>query len=315
MSGFLGGYHQTVYAGVLNEGVYRSTNGTSWTAISPDLTRGPGIAYGTLTSIDSSPFDGQVVWAGSDDGLVHVTVDGGGAWTDVSDELPDRWVTSVRTSPHARETAYVTISGFRWGEPLPHVFRTTDLGASWTPIGGNLPEAPANDIIVDPLDPNRLFVATDVGVYETYDGGAVWMTLGSNLPNVVVTQLAFDPVARRLTAATYGRSFFSYDIDQPSGMESPIAEDRPGARALAIYPNPARGGASIRWRAAQGVVARVEIFTVSGRRIWEQDGEGGSLRWDGRDAGGRCVAPGTYFVRVRAGGAAVLGRGMLVVAP
>ena len=198
--------------------VYRSTSNTSWTSISPDLTGGPhsgnsGQVNGTLTTLAVSPLDGDVIWAGSDDGYVQVSTDGGGIWTDVSAALPVRWVTSVRTDPLVRETAYVTISGFRWAEPLPHVLRTTDLGANWEAIAGNLPEAPANDFLADPDNPNRYFVATDVGVYETFNGGGSWSLLGQGLPNVVVTSLALDRANQELFAGTYGRSVFSVTIE------------------------------------------------------------------------------------------------------
>ncbi len=194
--------------------VYWSASNTSWTAISPDLTGGPhlgnsGQVSGTLTTLAVSSLDGDVIWAGSDDGYVQVSTNGGGTWTDVSAVLPVRWVTSVRADPFSPETAYVTISGFRWAEPLPHVFRTTDLGANWEAIAGNLPEAPANDFLADPNHAWRYFVATDVGVYESWNGGISWSAMGAGLPNVVVTSLALDPGNQELFAGTYGRSVFS----------------------------------------------------------------------------------------------------------
>ncbi len=198
--------------------VYRSASYTSWTAISPDLTGGShsgnqGQVYGTLTTLAVSPLDNDVIWTGSDDGYVHVTVDGGTTWIDVSTTLPDRWITSVRADPFDRETAYVTVSGFRWSEPLPHVFRTEDLGATWEAIAANLPEAPVNDFIADPDRPGRYFVATDVGVYETFDRGETWRMLGTGLPHVVVPALALDQTNQELIAGTYGRSFFSCSIE------------------------------------------------------------------------------------------------------
>ena len=201
--------------------VYRSTGNTSWTAVSSDLTGGPhagnpGQVNGTLTTIAVSPLDGQVIWAGSDDGEVSVTENGGGSWTTVSDALPERWITAVRPSPRDRDTALVTISGFRWNEPLPHVYRSTDLGQSWAAVSGNLPEAPANDLVIDPEIPGRWFVATDLGVYETTDSGDSWHPFGTGLPNVVVNALAFQPQTRTLVAGTYGRSFFSITVGDGS---------------------------------------------------------------------------------------------------
>jgi len=200
--------------------VYRSTSDTSWTSISPDLTGGPhagnsGQVSGTLTTLAVSPLDGNVIWAGSDDGHVQVTTNAGGAWSDVSATLPDRWVTSVRTDPFNRETAYVTLSGYRWSEALPRVYRTVDLGVTWTAISSNLPDAPVNDLIVDPANPGRYFVGTDVGVYESVNAGAAWTAYGIGLPRAVVTSLAFDDASRQLYAGTYGRSLFSCVVPDP----------------------------------------------------------------------------------------------------
>jgi photosystem II stability/assembly factor-like uncharacterized protein len=302
--------------------VYRSTNGTSWTAISPDLTGGagggsPGNVYGTLTTIDVSPLDGQVIWAGSDDGHVQITTNGGASWSDVSSALPDRWITSVRTSPLQRETCFVTLSGFRWNNPLPHIFRTTDLGLSWTGVAGNLPEAPANDVLQDPADGQRLIAATDLGVYETRDGGTTWGPLGNNLPNVVINQLALNPSSRVLVAATYGRSFFSYNIDQPSTVD--LVADPPGA-VDPPSPNPTRNGTWISWSlgATDRQGTEIELFSVSGRTIWRQrvevDGSRSAQRlwWNGRDQSGRRVGAGTYYVRVRTGGRTLGGRTVVV---
>ncbi len=198
--------------------VYRSTGDRTWTAISPDLTGGPGQGNpgqvdGSLTTIAVSPHNPDVIWTGSNDGYVQITTNGGGAWFDLSGTLPQRWVTSVRVDPFAEEVAYVTISGFRWNEYLPRVYRTSDYGATWDPISGNLPDAPINDLIADPDRPGRLFVASDVGVYETADGGITWTPFGEDLPNVVTTTLALDRDQQTLVAGTYGRSLFSATID------------------------------------------------------------------------------------------------------
>jgi photosystem II stability/assembly factor-like uncharacterized protein len=319
--------------------VYRSTNGTSWSAISPDLTGGGGggSTYGTVTTLDVSPMDGNVIWAGSDDSHVNVTTNGGTSWTDVSSALPDRWVTSVRAHPTIREACYVTISGFRYGSPLPHIFYTTDLGANWTSVAGNLPEAPANDLVVDPTNPQRLFAATDVGVFETYDGGANWSVLGDNLPNVVVTMLAFNPATRNLYSATYGRSFFSYNIDQPSTAVPAVTAIAPD-RILAAAPNPVREGTWIRWESPAAGTGTVEIVAVSGRRVWSREvalsggnagggpangglqadggapGNGGSrIWWDRRDGNGRRVPAGCYYCMLRGRDGVVGGRSLIVL--
>jgi photosystem II stability/assembly factor-like uncharacterized protein len=90
----------------------------------------------------------------------------------------------------------------------PHIYRTTDYGATWTDISSNLPEAPVNDVIIDPFHDGTLYVGTDVGVFRTKDLGAHWSTFGSGLPINVVTDLDYHPPTRMLVAGTYGRSIF-----------------------------------------------------------------------------------------------------------
>jgi hypothetical protein len=311
--------------------VYRSTGNTSWTVISPDLTGGSGgggsgQVRGTLTTLAVSPLDGNVIWAGADDGHVQVTVNGGLNWTDVSAALPERWITSVRCDPYVRETAYVTISGFRWAEPLPHVFRTTDLGANWEPIASDLPEAPVNEILIDPDLTDRYYVGTDVGVYITLNGGESWRMLGANLPRVVVTSLAFEPTGRLLIAGTYGRSFFAYALDQltavPETEPGDQAVARPGSEPAAVgllhapYPNPTGDRTLISWEMVHAAPVQVEIFTVSGRRIWSQTYAAkaglGEVEWSGLDRRGRPAPAGLYLVRV-SGGDQILGSNTIVL--
>ena len=289
--------------------VYRSASNTSWTAVSGDLTGGPhagvaGQVRGTLTALAVSPLDGQVLWAGSDDGHVSVSTNGGTNWTNVAAALPDRWVTSIHGDPFDRETAYVTISGFRWAEPLPHVFRTTDLGASWEPIAANLPEAPANFLIADPAASGRLWIATDVGVFQTTSGGASWAMLGADLPNVVISHLAFDPVNRLLYAGTYGRSVFTCAVDEITA--APPAELASLGRLLAPYPNPSAEGSWIAWDLARSAEVQLAVYSVAGRKVWSgrrAAGPGeGRLFWAGVDARGERLPSGVYLARARAEG-------------
>ncbi|MFI5407468.1 MAG: T9SS type A sorting domain-containing protein, partial [Nitrososphaerales archaeon] len=125
-----------------------------------------------------------------------------------------RWITRVAVDPDDAMIAYVTLSGFRYDEYLPHVFRTTNAGISWLDISSNLPDAPVNDIIVDPDSTERLYVGTDVGVFVSDNLGSTWNYLGSDLPNAPITDLVFHNPTRKLIAATYGRSMYSIDLSQ-----------------------------------------------------------------------------------------------------
>ncbi len=290
--------------------LYRSTGNTSWTAISPDLTGGihqgnSGQVDGILTSVGVSVRDGNVLWTGSDDGYVQVTENGGASWTLVSATLPDRWVTAVRPCPHERERAYVTFSGFRWGEPLPRIFRSADLGATWLSVSGNLPDAPVNDLLIDPQDAAHLIAATDVGVFRSFDGGAQWTALGGNFPNVVVTSLAFEPGSRMLVAGTYGRSFFTCTLESSADVDHEAAPAPVAAVLHPPQPNPAQhaAGTMLRWYIPRAATVEVEIFTAAGRRVCTSGPRGatvgeGRYHWTGRDARERPVPSGAYFARL-----------------
>ena len=198
--------------------VYRNNGNTSWTSISGDLTGGPhqgnnGQVNGTLTTITVSPADSSVIWSGSDDGFVHVSQNDGSSWNNVSDGLPERWITSIFCHPTQAGEALVTVSGFRWAEDVAHIYRTIDFGQNWTAIDGDLPDVPVNDVFIDPENTTHYYAATDVGVFQTTNSGKNWTVFGFGLPNVVVTDFAFQKSTRELFAGTYGRSIFAIELE------------------------------------------------------------------------------------------------------
>ena len=161
--------------------VYKSTNnGRSYTAVSPDLTGNPPtlLNYGTITTLEISPADGATYYAGTDNGHVWRSTNAGSSWTEITGTLPLRWVTRVTADPIAPATVYVTLSGFTQDVDAAEVFRSTDRGSHWQNISGNLPDAPANDIVVDLTDTQTLYLATDTGVWLTRNLGALWVPLG-----------------------------------------------------------------------------------------------------------------------------------------
>jgi hypothetical protein len=189
-------------------------NGVSWTVISPDLTGGPGrdpaYPFGTMTTVAAAKTDGNVILLGTDDGRVWRTANLGGQWTQQVDaDLPAIWVSRVAIDPANASVEYATFSGFRADDPAPYVARTTDGGATWTDISGNLPKAPVNDLIVNG---SALFVGTDVGVYRSTNGGVTWQAVGSDLPNVPVTDLEIGTATNVLVAATFGRGIWTVPL-------------------------------------------------------------------------------------------------------
>ncbi|WP_422734195.1 VPS10 domain-containing protein [Micromonospora sp. WMMD558] len=211
------GTPDTVYFGsnVLNRSDDR---GRTWRAVSPDLTGGPtprnATSYATITAIGIARTDEDVVYVGTDDGYLWVTRDGGGTWTRLTDpDLPDRWVTRVTVDPADARTAWVTYSGFRWeSETQPHVLMTTDGGATWRDISGNLPQAPVNDVIRHPKHRQWLYVGTDMGVFFTPNLGRTWLKVGATFPAVPVMDVHFHAGSKTLFAATFGRGILHATI-------------------------------------------------------------------------------------------------------
>lgn len=217
--------------------LYRSENqGTNWSIISPDLTNGPGggnLSFGTLTTIDISPLDSDIIYIGTDDGNVWNTTDGGVTWNTISDTLPNRWVTRIQASPDNVNTVYVTFSGYRFGEDNGHIYTSTNNGVNWSDISGDIPDIPVNDIEID--DFGNLFLGTDIGVLSSTDNGANWVPFGENMPSVVVNDLHFDSNSGYLYAGTYGRS--SYKIDISANILS-VEESYIDKSSVKLYPNP-----------------------------------------------------------------------------
>jgi photosystem II stability/assembly factor-like uncharacterized protein len=198
--------------------LYKTTNGGNmWNPISPDLTGGnPGgnLVYGTITTIDQSPLNPNVIWVGTDDNRVWVTTNGGTNWSNVSSLLPDRWCTRVTADVFDTAAAYVAFSGYKIDDLLPHIFKTTNYGATWSNISGNLVDIPVNDILPDPSHRGRLFIGTDFGMYYSNNDGVSWQVLGDNHPNCPVFDIDLHNATRKLVSSTHGRSMYSYDLNQ-----------------------------------------------------------------------------------------------------
>jgi photosystem II stability/assembly factor-like uncharacterized protein len=301
------GDHNTMLFG--SQRVYRSrNNGVSYAPISGDLTTNNGsslLVYSTLTTLAISPADTAVYYTGSDDGKVYRSTNSGQSWTDISAGLPVRWVTRVTPDPVDPQGVYVTLSGFGMDEKLSHVYHSTDRGDHWTAIASNLPDVPANDLIVDPLDTGRLYLATDVGVYTSANGGAYWYPLGQGMPLQAVVDLTLHPGARRLVAATHGRSQYALDLN-----DLPVAVgDRTPVRGLALAvtgANPFRDQTRVALDLSSPARVRVAVFDALGRHVCDLAhgplaAGRHALAWDGRDARGAAAPSGVYYVRALTG--------------
>jgi photosystem II stability/assembly factor-like uncharacterized protein len=209
-----------VYAGY--QVLFRSLNrGDDWTAISPDLTDNDrqqmgenpsAIPYQTLVAVAESPLRKDLLYAGTDDGHLHTTIDGGKEWTELTVNLPvRRWISRVVPSAHAEGTVYVTQRGREDDDFAAYIYRSTDFGRTFTSIVNNIPAGPVNVIREDPRDPDVLYVGTDFGAFVSTDGGERWEVLGGNMPSVQVSDLQFHERDLVLVASTYGRGMYVLD--------------------------------------------------------------------------------------------------------
>lgn len=205
--------------------LFKSMNqGDDWEEISQDLTtadpeklRG-NVPHCTITTIAESRRDKKLLMVGTDDGKVQLTSDGGRNWIDLSDNFPFRpaewWCSRVELSAHDPKIAYATFTGYREDDFRCFVYKTTDLGQTWTSIAGNLPQESVNVIKEDAKNPNLLYMGTEFGCYVTLDGGKSWNSIGS-IPRVSVQDLIIHPRDNDLVLGTHGRGFFVIDDITP----------------------------------------------------------------------------------------------------
>lgn len=211
----------TIYAGY--QFVLRSINrGDAWQAISKDLSANDpaqmllkssnAIPYQTVVSLAESMRAKELIYAGTDDGHLHVTRDGGATWTELTSALPTRkWISRVVPSQHDEGTVYVTQRGREDDDFGVYVYRSTDFGKTFTSIASNIPSGSVNVIREDPTTASRLFVGTDFGAFVSNDGGKQWSVLGGNLPSVQVSDLEYQPRDRVIVISTYGRGMWAMD--------------------------------------------------------------------------------------------------------
>jgi photosystem II stability/assembly factor-like uncharacterized protein len=201
--------------------LFRSLDrGDTWERISPDLTtndpatRGD-IPYQTLFAISESPIKYGLIYAGTDDGRLWITKDGGKAWREITAGLaPGKWMSRVVASAYKLGTVYLAQNGKRDDDFTPYVWKSVDYGTTWQDISKGIPVGPVNVIREDPVNENILYVGTDMGAYVTTDGGKTWMVLGGNLPTAYVHDLIIHPRDNVIVIATHGRGMWALDADK-----------------------------------------------------------------------------------------------------
>ncbi len=269
-----------------------SDAGQTWTALSGDLTRhdpatmghsggpitgdmnGPEV-YGTIFSVAPGKRDVRVIWTGSDDGLVHVTRDGGRRWANVTPpDMPAFGrVSQIDASPFDGATAYVSVRRPLLDDMAPHIFRTTDYGRTWTKIvTGIRADAYVHSVRADPTRRGLLYAATQHGVYLSSDDGASWQSLSLNLPDLPVVDLVVE--GNELVIATHGRGFWV--LDDIAALRQATSAVLAGPAHLFTPPAGVRTGPGVAiswWLAKAPTTLRLEIVDSAGTvlRTFEPD--------------------------------------------
>lgn len=290
-----------LYAGT--RGMLKSTNAGASFA----YTDGNSNWNGTpMASIGVSPTNPNHVIGATGSGTtgavfeVRSSTNGGTSWTNVTAQLPNRFMTDATYDRNNAQNVWATFGGYG----SPHVYRSTDAGATWTDQSGNLPDIPVQSVAIDPLDPNWIYVGTDLGNFATLDGGTTWTTFNDGMPIAMVIDLVIKTDNRKMRAATFGNGV--YEVDLP--VVSDVADLNPSSdiTTLTAGPNPFRDATTIRFRLRDAALGQVEIVDAGGRRVRTlatgqlAAGEA-QLRWDGHDDAGHASPTGIYFARIRAG--------------
>ena len=242
------------------EVVFKSTDqGRSWSVISPDLTRndkskqissgGPITKdntsveyYDTIFTLSESPVEKGLLWAGSDDGLIHVTRNGGKSWDNVTPKEMPEWsmLSLIEPSPHDAGTAYAAVDRHKLDDFKPYIYKTADYGKTWSMVAAGIPDgAYVHAVREDPKRKGLLYAGTETGMFVSFDGGAHWQSLQLNLPTVPVHDLVIKN--DDLVVATHGRSFWVLDDLGPLREWNAQTADRD---AVLFVPESA---ARIRW--------------------------------------------------------------------
>ncbi len=287
--------------------VWKTTDGGSdWNNVSGDLTKGGSGSFHTLTTLAISSVNRDYVMAGSADGKVHISLNAGEDWMDISEGLPNRWITRVAFDPFEENTVYATVSGFRWEESEPHVFKSTNLGENWSGISGNLPDLPVNVITLDPSKQYRIFVGTDAGVFYTEDGGNYWESMMTNIPNAPIVSMELHDPSRTLIIGTYGISAYKMDLDQLVNINEKGDNETIN---LTNYPNPVRmgtGNTNITFNCKTGSYCDLSVYNINGQKIKTLfSGETSTglqkVTWDLTNQNGNYVKPGNYVCKLSNG--------------
>ncbi|MBN2416192.1 hypothetical protein JXO52_10135 [bacterium] len=293
--------------------LFRSMDrGDSWERISPDLTwndpkKMGDIPYQTIFTVSESPLKFGMIYAGTDDGRLHVTLNSGDTWKEITRGLKkDRWISRVAASAFDLNTVYVAQNGKRNDDFTPYLWKSVNGGKSWQDISGGIPCGTVNVVREDPKNPDIIYAGTDLGVYVSLDRGATFYSLPGDLPTTFCHDLVIHPRDDIMVVATHGRGMWAMDVRplravaENSGRPLIFGLDpvrmprwgRPAPVQIAYY-LPSTAEVSLVVKNAEGsIVAELKAAGEAGYNLGEWNISGGEQR----------IGPGTYTVELTAGG-------------
>lgn len=207
--------------------LHRSFNkGDNFEEISGDLTQGGkkgDVPFGTLSCIHESPLKFGLLYTGADDGLVHVSKDGGVSWKQINNGLPKNyWVARIQASSHVEGRVYVALNGYRYDDFTPHLYVSDNYGESWTAIGKDLPLEPLNVVKEDPSNPDLLYVGSDHGLYISLDRGKSFQLMNNGLPATPIHDIVIHPREKEIVVGTHGRSMYIGEAKELQQLKSDV---------------------------------------------------------------------------------------------
>lgn len=300
---------------ILLAGTYRifrtSDGGSSWSAVSQDLTGDGAGSVGSegsvISAIAVAPSNSNIVFVGTSGSgtaspQIRYSTSGAqninGSWFQATrTNLPQRYITSLAIDPANDQRVFVTYSGYERSAspPYRHVYVTVNRGVAWVDVSGNLPDVPVNTVVIDPANSNHIVVGTDVGIFESTVGGTTWTRSNTGMANVSVTDLDIRVTDNVLVAATHGRGMF-----KSTGPLSVLDDSEQPTRfkLMQNFPNPFNPSTEIRFVVKTGGRVRLTVYDIAGREVAElldEDRPAGthSVRWNAER-----LASGVYLCRM-----------------
>ncbi len=299
--------NQTMYIG--GEKIFKSNDGGLNWEVTNNGFELDGNAMSVLAASEQSA---QVVYAASSPKAtrpnVYRTINGGTSWSQITQDLPDRFPTDMTVDPNNDEIAYITFGGFG----TSHVFKTMNGGDSWIDIGNGLPDIPTWSVTVDPENSSHLYVGNEIGIYHSSDGGQSWTNINGDLPDAVFAMdLIISRSNRKLRVATHGNGAYELDLALLNSTEE-TTNTITGFVLQQNYPNPFNPVTNIEFQLETSGEVLLEVFDIQGRLVETIVNEFRSAGSYQVQFNGASLASGTYIYRLKLGDQVVTKRMQLI---